>query len=1234
MADNIIRLPGIAATITVVDAAGGQANIAGVTADLSAAQRASSTFNSIMADLSSRYSNVNVIFTNNSLSQERPFFSRQDADGTSWDLFVATNSSASISNGLIGTGSPFRDATFLDGAVHELAHAIAPNEIAGNRTVGAMAGDESWVRNRATTIQRELEEGGVVDTHGIYDNTRAYDAISNEFGTPFATGGVINAQSGVRSAPAGAASGPVHDFDEFTPESDLRIHDVNGNLVSEQINTAQANGDSSTTFLDGTGHELGTEQRYTDSTGNVVSESGTNASGVTWSENLNGDNSTFTYNGQTFGGPQFTSSAGLTLGSTIGGILGGNSIAGGIVGSTVIGALGQSVGTALVANGLGVPLLGGGSLNASLFDDAVSSTVANFGGDLGVNAVGNIAGGFSSLLFGEAAHALGLNGFAGGLFTTIGTSITSQLATNLGAMTLNAAGISTTLATNFSAGAFIGNISGAIGGYFGSYLANEIVPATGIASSIGGRIGGAIGGFLASEIPVVGTFFGSLAGSVLGTLIGGLFDPHILPWSQEMVGAVNGVLGINYWNWNGGGNPQEFTSLSNMVAGNANQVLALTRRDPNIMNVTGLTSLNELVFNQLGSTLTAIYPDGNSTNFYVDGMPQWFALQALYNTSEIATYELVQHATLVGSDPIVTGALAAARVQDTTTPAVYADLRVAQDYERYRANAEIINTAMAANPDSDFTAGWNVTLMRARGLGLDRIVNYPGWTADLTDNRETIHDAAGNIVQQLTFNADGSVTTDTGTLVFNFNFVGTRLSYGLNGHTYLTGPDGAAHDITGATRLFFNDGRIDEGDGSPLVDDLWYDNQYNDVYLAGADPDAHYAGGGWREGRNPNPYFNTNYYLSRNADVAAAGVDPLQHYDINGWHEGRDPSARFSTNGYLRAYGDVAAANIDPLAHFLTSGMIEGRIARAQANIHDDFNGDGIADILMHNAGTGDVGFVRINNGEAVWHGFRNATLGYTAVGTADFNGDGISDVLWCDYSSGDTGYWTINSAGNVAGWQDLGSASTNYRVAGIGDFNGDGTPDILWHDATSGATGYNLISNGGTTSTWHQLRNATIGYSVVGIGDFNRDGTSDIFWENGSTGDTGYWALVDGGNSVAWHQLRTAVLAYSAAGVADFNGDGTPDILWRDNTGGDTGYWAVVDGGNAVAWHGFGGTNTGYRVAAVGDYNGDGTPDVLWHNGSTGDTGYWQITDNGNSTTWQGLGLIGTPFAVAIQNV
>jgi hypothetical protein len=409
----------------------------------------------------------------------------------------------------------------------------------------------------------------------------------------------------------------------------------------------------------------------------------------------------------------------LTLGSTIGGILGGNSLTGRIAGATVLGTLGQSVGSILSNSGLGTALLGNGSLNPSLLDSAVSSAIADFGGNLAPNAIGNIAGSFSSLLFGEAAQALGLHGFAGGLFTTIGTSITSQLATNLGSMALSSIG----LTTNFVPGSFVGNISGAIGGYFGSYLAAQIIQPTGIASSIGGRIGGAIGSFLGSEIPVVGTFLGSLAGSVLGTLVGSLFDPHVEPWSQERIGAVNGVLGITYWNFNSTGNPQEFTSLSNLVAGQANQVLALTRRDPNIMDITGLSGLNELVFNQQGSNITATFPDGLSAAFYYAGIPQPVALQALYNVSEAATYELVTHANLAGADPIITGALAAARVQDTTTPAIYADLLVAQDYERYRANAEIINTAMAVNPSRKAYASRR--RLRRRVMPQPRIVKPP-----------------------------------------------------------------------------------------------------------------------------------------------------------------------------------------------------------------------------------------------------------------------------------------------------------------------------------------------------------------------------------------------------------------------------------------------------------------------------------------------------------------------------
>jgi hypothetical protein len=179
------------------------------------------------------------------------------------------------------------------------------------------------------------------------------------------------------------------------------------------------------------------------------------------------------------------------------------------------------------------------------------------------------------------------------------------------------------------------------------------------------------------------------------------------------------------------------------------------------------------------------------------------------------------------------------------------------------------------------------------------------------------------------------------TETFNFNFVNATVSYGSDGQSYLTGPDGVTHNVTGVNLLVFNDGRINEGDynqsfgnggsppgrpGSALVDDLYYDSQYHDVYLAGIDPEQHYAQYGWHEGRNPDPYFNTNYYLSQNPDVAAAGINPLNHYDQYGWREGRNTSPNFDTRDYELAYLDVAAAGIDPLGHYLQYGELENRL--------------------------------------------------------------------------------------------------------------------------------------------------------------------------------------------------------------------------------------------------------------------------------------------------------------------
>jgi hypothetical protein len=1316
-----------------------------------------------------------------------------------------------------------------------------------------------------------------------------------------------------------------------------------------------------------------------DSNDNLLSESGTNASGNTWSESLNGDASTFTYNGQQYRGTQLASSAGLTLGSSIGGILGGNSLAGHIGASTVLGTLGQSVGNILDRSGFTDALLGNGPFTTNLFDSAVSTTVANFGGDLGVNAVGTIAGTFSSLLFGEAAHALGLNGFAAGAFTTIGTSITSQLATNLGAMTLNALDIPTTLVADFSPGNFVGNAAGAIGGYFGSYLAAEIVPPRGPDAAIGGRIGGAVGSFLASQIPVIGQLvgpaIGSFIGTIVGTIIGGVFDIHYTPWDAQVVSAgPGGVLGITYVAANPAGHAFEFTDLSNLVAGQANQVLALTRSNPGVGDVTGLSGNGALQFQRYGATAIAFFPDATSSVFYVNGMPQATALQALFNVSQQSTLELVDHAVIAGGDPITTGALAAARVLDNSTPAVYSDLLIAQDYERYRANAEAINTLMAVNPDSDFTAGWDLTLLRAQALGLDRIVSQPGWTASLLDEDEVVYDAYGNVAEELVYHSDGSVTPyyrfisqtitsgttqsvpngasatigsstivtagistnltvagdsnqinagehssidlygssnvihasngsarlengshssitganegfvllsntsliangtgdsvdiygtsnivragnagltleagasamlagdadhalmtsnaalsvtgsgdsveangtggslvgdnlgisvdvnaglaiqgssnnitlaggssmslngsqnaiqvngtaglnitqgqqntiasnsnymifgdqtattlngssdtitlgnraslilngasdtvnasgtasisvqggalvlrpppvgyvdqaniiniDSGTVTiragsrvtvngggtvsvdfadyssgqvtlsnngggnftvatpdgnqdslygvqwirfsdsqsafFNFNFVDTTLSYGTDGHTYLTGPGGAVYDVTRAGHLYFNDGHIDEVDGTPLVDDLYYDAMNHDVYLAGLDPDAHYAQY-WQTGRNPNAYFDTNYYLSQNPDVAAAGVNPLAQYDATGWREGRNPSMSFSTRDYLRAYPDVAAASMDPLLHFLQYGMAEGRRPwQFQAAPLNDFNGDGLSDLLWRNA-DGTFTEWQSNGNAFTTNVYVDSRIGpnWQIVASGDFNGDGRADILWRGIDGTFT-EWQSNGNAFISNVYVDSNVTMTWQIVSSGDFNGDGRADILWRNGNDGMfTEWQSNGNGFNANVY---RDSTVdpSWQVVSTGDFNGDHRADILWRNSTDGLFTEWQ--SNGNAFTTNVYRdwTVDPSWEVASTGDFNGDGRADILWRHTDGMFTewqsngaAFTTNVDVDVSV--------DASWQVAGSGDFNGDGRTDILWRH-TDGMFTEWQ--SNGDSFT------------------
>lgn len=65
---------------------------------------------------------------------------------------------------------------------------------------------------------------------------------------------------------------------------------------------------------------------------------------------------------------------------------------------------------------------------------------------------------------------------------------------------------------------------------------------------------------------------------------------------------------------------------------------------------------------------------------------------------------------------------------------------------------------------------------------------------------------------------------------------------------------------------------------SELFDGDWYLKQYPDVHDSGMDPAEHYIRFGWRDGREPSPFFRSNVYLALNPAARRAGISPLHHY--------------------------------------------------------------------------------------------------------------------------------------------------------------------------------------------------------------------------------------------------------------------------------------------------------------------------------------------------------------------
>jgi glycosyltransferase involved in cell wall biosynthesis len=72
-------------------------------------------------------------------------------------------------------------------------------------------------------------------------------------------------------------------------------------------------------------------------------------------------------------------------------------------------------------------------------------------------------------------------------------------------------------------------------------------------------------------------------------------------------------------------------------------------------------------------------------------------------------------------------------------------------------------------------------------------------------------------------------------------------------------------------------------------------------------------------------HFDLNFYIDRYPDMRTPSNEPLVHYCVFGWKEGRDPCPWFSTRLYLQHNKDVDNSGINPFYHYIRSGRAEGR---------------------------------------------------------------------------------------------------------------------------------------------------------------------------------------------------------------------------------------------------------------------------------------------------------------------
>jgi hypothetical protein len=277
-----------------------------------------------------------------------------------------------------------------------------------------------------------------------------------------------------------------------------------------------------------------------------------------------------------------------------------------------------------------------------------------------------------------------------------------------------------------------------------------------------------------------------------------------------------------------------------------------------------------------------------------------------------------------------------------------------------------------------------------------------------------------------------------------------------------------------------------------------------------------------------------------------------------------------------------------------------------------DFNGDGVPDLAVANAGSsayhrdGSIS-VLLGTGDGGFTAARTIAAGDSpaAIAIADFNGDGTSDLVVVNY-----GYWVPDPYGygglvfvpDTTSRLFLGNGDGTFRsgvvleVGGapifvaVGDFNSDGMPDLAVANSYSKNISV-LLGNGDGSFEEARSFAAAGAPTSMAVGDFNGDGVPDLAV---ASHDSNSVSVLLGNGDGSFQPARSYAAGSTPTSVAvgDFNGDGIPDLVVANYLSESVSVLLGNGDGSFQPARSFF-ARIGPSSVAVGDFNGDGIPDL-----------------------------------------